>query len=111
MSAPDAAKRLPQVDPPSTAAGPPSAEHAPIEEALGRLSAELEQARFDLELATKVRARLEREVARLEWRLAEAEANRDELREQRDDRDRLLSSIFASRSWRWTQLLRRFLGR
>lgn len=111
MSASDAAKRLAQVDPPSAAGELSSVEDRRIEEALGRMSAELEQARFELALVKGVRARLEREVERLAQRLADAEASRSELGERVNERDRLLATVFASRSWRWAQALRRVIGR
>src|SRR5581483_7864527 len=71
----------------------------------------LEPARFDLDLSNRVQERLLKEIERLEQRLADAEAERLELLEQVNHRDRLLTQIFRSRSWRWTQALRRSLGR
>jgi hypothetical protein len=84
---------------------------ASIEAVLARTSAQLEQARFEVALAARVQQRLLDEIARLQELLADAEAERVALREQIDRRDRLLSQIFASRSWRWTQRLRRVIGR
>ncbi|MBM4246829.1 MAG: hypothetical protein FJ148_24060 [Deltaproteobacteria bacterium] len=78
---------------------------------LGRTSAQLDEARAAAELAESVRERLASDVCRLERRLADVEAERDELREKVKYRDRLLAQIFGSRSWRWTQALRRRLGR
>jgi len=87
------------------------AAHGPLEELLGRTSAELDAALAELALSAKVRSRLEVEVERLEQRLRDAEGERRELREKLDHRDRLLGQVFGSRSWRWTQAVRRLVGR
>jgi chromosome segregation ATPase len=79
--------------------------------ALGRASAQLDEARAAAALADGLRERLANDVRRLERRLADVEAERDELLEKLNHRDRLLTQIFGSRSWRWTQGLRRRLGR
>lgn len=79
--------------------------------ALGRTSAQLDEARAAAALAESLRERLAGDVRRLERRLADVEAERDELLDRLKHRDRLLSQIFGSRSWRWTQTLRRRLGR
>jgi hypothetical protein len=78
---------------------------------LGRTSVQLEQARFEIALANRVQERLLKEIERLEHRLSDTEAERLELLERVDDRDRLLAQVFSSRSWRWAQTLRKFLGR
>ncbi|HZR84592.1 MAG TPA: hypothetical protein VFD92_26095 [Candidatus Binatia bacterium] len=83
----------------------------PLPATLARSTVWLEQARFDLDLSNRVQERLLKEIERLEQRLADAEAERLELLEQVNHRDRLLTQIFRSRSWRWTQALRRSLGR
>lgn len=84
---------------------------APLEELLGRATADADRARAEAALAAEIRTRLEREVERLERQLRDAEAERLELLARVEDRDRLLSRIFGSRSWRFTQALRRLLGR
>jgi hypothetical protein len=86
-------------------------EDAPIEAVLGRTSAQLEQARFEIGLAARLQERLLREIERLEHSLADAQAEHLELLEQVNHRDLLLSQVFSSRSWRWAQTLRRILGR
>lgn len=93
---------------PSAGAG---ASDEPIEFLLGRTSARLEHVRGELALAMRVQARLREEVEHLERRLRDAEAERLALAEKVDERDRLLTLVFASRSWRWAQALRRVLGR
>jgi chromosome segregation ATPase len=93
------------------APAPGAAADEALEALLGRTSARLEQVSGDLALATRVQARLREEVACLERRLADAEAERLALAEKIDERDRLLAQVFASRSWRWTERLRRLLGR
>lgn len=84
---------------------------ATIEALLGRTSAQLDQARADVALTARLQARLLEEIERLERRLEDAEAERLELLEKVTHRDRLLGQIFASRSWRWANALRRLLGR
>lgn len=84
---------------------------ASLAEALGRTSAQLDEARAEARLADELRQRLLADVRRLERRLQDAEAECHELAEKVKHRDRLLSQIFGSRSWRWTQALRRSLRR
>lgn len=82
-----------------------------LEAEVARSRVSLDQARFEIDLATRVQERLLKEIDRLEHRLADTEAERLELLEQVTHRDRLLAQVFSSRSWRWTQALRRRLGR
>jgi len=82
-----------------------------LESLLGRTSAELDRVNAELALDARLRSRLQDEVERLERRLRDAEAQCLELGEKVDHRDRLLGQIFASRSWRWAQVMRRVLGR
>lgn len=82
-----------------------------LESLLGRTSAQLDRAVADLALATRLRERMQQEIDRLERRLRDAEAECAELRDKVDHRDRLLSLIFGSRSWRWAQAMRRAVGR
>ena len=82
-----------------------------LESLLGRTSAELDRANAELALATRLQTRTQDDVERLERRLRDAEVQCLELREKLDYRDRLLSQVFASRTWRWAQALRRALGR
>ena len=84
---------------------------ASLAEALGRTSAQLDEARAEARLADELRQRLLADVRRLERRLQDAEAECHELAEKVKHRDRLLSQVFGSRSWRWTQALRRSLKR
>lgn len=84
---------------------------ASLAEALGRTSAQLDEARAEARLADELRQRLLADVRRLERRLQDAEAECHELAEKVKHRDRLLSQVFGSRSWRWTQALRRSLRR
>lgn len=78
---------------------------------LGRTSAQLDEARAAARLAEELRQRLLADVRRLERRLQDAEAECHDLAEKVKHRDRLLAQIFGSRSWRWTQALRRTLKR
>jgi len=82
-----------------------------LESLLGRTSAQLDHARGELALATQLRSRMQEEITRLERRLRDAEAECLELRGELERRDRLLGQILDSRSWRWTQALRRVVGR
>jgi chromosome segregation ATPase len=82
-----------------------------LAEALGRTSAQLDAARADLALSESVRQRLAAEVQRLKRRLDDVEVERAELADKVRHRDGLLGLVFASRSWRWTQALRRALRR
>lgn len=84
---------------------------AGLEALLGRTVTELDRARAELALALQLRARLLGEIERLERRLRDAEAERLELLEKVHHRDRILTQIFGSRSWRWAQALRRMRGR
>lgn len=84
---------------------------ASLAEALGRTSAQLDEARAAARLSEELRQRLLADVRRLERRLQDAEAECHELAEKVKHRDRILSQIFGSRSWRWTQALRRTLKR
>lgn len=84
---------------------------AALESILGRTLAQLEQSRAEVALAAEIRTRLQAEIEQLERRLHDAEAERVDLIDKVDHRDRILSQIFGSRSWRWAQALRRTLGR
>ena len=88
-----------------------SPEDASIEAVLGRTVARLDQARAEAALAVRQSERLRDEIELLERRLADSEAERLELLEKVEQRDRLLSQIFGSRSWRMGQALRHLLGR
>jgi len=72
---------------------------------------ELLHARFERDLAVKSQERLEKELRRLERRLAEVEAERTALRTRLDERERYLAAIRASRPWKVIQLLRSLVGR
>jgi hypothetical protein len=78
---------------------------------LARTSADLERASAEIALEARLRSRLQEEVERLERRLRDAQAECLELGEKVGHRDRLLSQIFGSRSWRWAQAMRRVFGR
>lgn len=96
---------------PSASNGDSAAAHESLEAALGRAGGQLDQARFELTLKTRVQERLLKEIERLERRLDDSETERMELLEQVVHRDHIISQIFGSRSWRWSQSLRRLLGR
>jgi len=109
MTQPEVAVRSERVDPARANGESSSAEG--IGEALGRSRVQLEQSRFELELGKRVQERLLKEIEQLERRLADREAERLELLERVEERDRLLSQVFGSRTWRWSQRLRRLLRR
>ncbi len=88
-----------------------AAERGVVWETLGTLSTEVENLRFKLAMAQQVEGRQRGEIARLERRIAVLETERRELIGQVAHRDRLLTLIQSSRSWRWTQAVRRRLGR
>jgi hypothetical protein len=109
---------MPAADPPqdrgTVQRGTPSGEGvagASLEELLGRQSAQLDRARAEIELAAQLRVRLLDEIDRLERSLRDADAERLDLLDKVQNRDRLLGQIFGSRSWRWAQVMRRVLGR
>ena len=89
----------------------PGPETAQLAAEIGRLGVELEKDRFDLEMAKQVQLRQRGEIGNLERRIAVLEAERRELIDQVAHRDRLITAIQSSRSWRWAQGLRRRLGR
>jgi chromosome segregation ATPase len=101
-------------DPSATGAAPvtdAAGSREALAAALGRSSAQLDALRADLALSESVRERLAAEVQRLRRRLDDAEIERTELADKLRHRDGLIGQVFGSRSWRWTQALRRALRR
>jgi hypothetical protein len=76
-----------------------------------RLRTEVEDLRHQLAIAQRVSGRRAQEVDRLERELALRATECEGYRRQYEERSRLVGLIFASRSWRVAQWLRRFLGR
>ena len=74
-------------------------------------SVELLQVRFERDVALKAQGRLEKELRRLERRLAELESERSALRTRLEERERYLAAIRSSLPWRLVQLLRGLVGR
>jgi predicted nucleic acid-binding Zn-ribbon protein len=74
-------------------------------------SVELLQVRFERDVALAAQGRLEKELRRLERRLAELESERSALRTRLEERERYLAAIRSSLPWRVIQLLRGLVGR
>ena len=81
------------------------------ESARARLSVRLEALVFDVDLACKIRARLESELRRMEQQNANLEVERTSLRNRLDERERYVSAVHASFAWRLTQAMRGLFGR
>src|SRR5450759_1178299 len=81
------------------------------ETARASLSVRLEALAFDVELARKVRVRLESELRRMEQHNANLEVERTSLRNRLDERERYVSAIHASLAWKLTQAVRGVFGR
>jgi hypothetical protein len=73
--------------------------------------AALEKARFERELALAAQKRLADENRRLEYRIAELEADRIALRSRLEESERYVRDVKTSRPWRVIQLLRGLAGR
>jgi hypothetical protein len=89
----------------------PTAPPSFTEEEVARLQVALEQSRHDQEVLRELKTRLKRELSSLDRRVVELEGERDSLLARLSERDRVLDVMKQSRSWRWTQALRRLLGR
>ena len=76
-----------------------------------RLEVELAQAQFERELAERTRRLADRELAGLQAKVSDLRAQRDGLRRELAERDRLIGIIFSSKSWRFLQNVRRWFGR
>ncbi|MEO6326413.1 MAG: hypothetical protein ABIT01_16305 [Thermoanaerobaculia bacterium] len=81
------------------------------EESRARLAVRLEGLKFDLELAGRVRIRLEAELRRQEQQYANLEVERDSLRHRLDERQRYVAAIHASGAWKLVQGVRGLFGR
>ena len=82
-----------------------------LEEYTVTLRATLEELRFQQDLDRRTNRRLSSEIEKLTSRIHEMESDRRSLLALLEERDRLVAVIFASRSWRAMQALRRLLGR
>ena len=71
----------------------------------------LERTRFERALALAIEKRLLDENSRLEYRVAELEADRAALRSRLQESEQYVRDVKTSRPWRVIQLLRGFVGR
>ena len=77
----------------------------------GRLSVRLEAISFEVELAQKIRTRLEGEIRRLQQQNATLEAERSSLHSRLHEREGYLGAIHASSAWKLIQNIRGLFGR
>jgi predicted nucleic acid-binding Zn-ribbon protein len=82
--------------------------HAPLDE---WVSARVERARHEREMALAAVKRLEEEVRRLEYRVAELEADRVALKNRTEEAESYVAAVKTSRPWRIVQTLRSLVGR
>lgn len=75
------------------------------------ISARVEKARHDREMALATVKRLEDEIRRLEYRVAELEADRVALRNRTEEAESYVSAVKTSAPWRAIQWLRGLVGR
>ena len=75
------------------------------------LSVIVEALEFDVELARRIRARLEGELRRVQQHNSSLEAERASLYSRLAERERFLSAIHASSAWKLIQSLRGLVGR
>lgn len=75
------------------------------------VSARVEKARHEREMALAAARRLEEEVGRLEYRIAELEADRVALKNRTEEAEAYVAAVKASRPWRVIQALRGLVGR
>jgi hypothetical protein len=73
--------------------------------------AALEKAEFERELALALQKRLADENHRLEYRIAELEAERATLKSRLDEAESYLRDVKSSKPWRLVQFLRGLVGR
>ena len=75
------------------------------------VSARVEKARHEREMALAAVNRLEEEVKRLTYRVAELEADRVALKNRTEEAEAYVAAVKASRPWRVIQSLRGLVGR
>ncbi len=75
------------------------------------ISARVEKTRHEREVALALARRLEEELRRLEYRIAELEADRVALRNRTEEAEAYLAAVRSSRPWRLIQFLRGLVGR
>jgi hypothetical protein len=75
------------------------------------VSARVEKARHEREMALAAAKRLEGEVQRLAYRVAELEAGRVALKNRTEEAEAYVAAVKASLPWRVIQSLRGLVGR
>ncbi len=75
------------------------------------ISARVERAQHERDLARAAQTRLEEEVQRLAYRVAELEADRVALKNRTDEAEAYVAAVKASTPWRVIQWLRGLVGR
>lgn len=75
------------------------------------VSARVERARHDREMALAAAKRLEDEIQRLHFRVAELEADRVALKNRTEESEAYVAAVKASAPWRAIQWLRSLVGR
>ena len=75
------------------------------------VSARVEKARHEREMALAAQRRLEDEVSRLAYRVAELEADRVALKNRTEEAEAYVAAVKASTPWRAIQWLRGLVGR
>ena len=75
------------------------------------ISARVEEARHEREMALAAARRLEDEVKHLSWRVAELESGRVALRNRAEEAEAWVAAVRASAPWRVLQWLRGLVGR
>lgn len=75
------------------------------------VSARVEKARHERELALATVTRLEEDLRRLEYRNAELEADRVALRNRTEEAEAYVAAVKTSGPWRIVQALRSLVGR
>jgi phage shock protein A len=75
------------------------------------VSARVERASHEREMALAAVKRLEEEVGRLAYRIAELEADRVSLKNRTEEAEAYVAAVKTSRPWRVIQALRGLVGR
>ncbi|HEX5855917.1 MAG TPA: hypothetical protein VFZ57_09875 [Thermoanaerobaculia bacterium] len=75
------------------------------------VSARVEKARHEREMALAAVRRIEEEVGRLEYRIAELQADRVSLKNRTEEAEAYVAAVKTSRPWRVIQALRGLVGR
>jgi len=75
------------------------------------VSARVEKARHEREMALAAAKRLDDEVKRLAYRVAELEADRVALKNRTEEAEAYVAAVKASAPWRVIQALRGLVGR